>query len=633
MVKALTGEEKINRLPASPGVYFMKDRKGNVIYIGKAKSLRNRVKSYFTKIEDSRYLMRFLLSQVEDIDCIITDTEKEALILENNLIKKHRPRYNVNLKDDKTYYSLRISLQDKFPKLSLVRKIKKDRANYFGPYSSSYAVKDTLKMVSRIFHIRSCSDSNFKSRSRPCLNYQIKRCFAPCSGLIDSETYQKYVREAALFLEGKNQELLRLLRNSMKRESHNLNFEEAARIRDHISSIGKTIERQKVVSNLGTDQDIIAFYREGNAIELQLMIMRGGRILDTHAFSLNNLRLPDNEVMSSFLKQYYNEDRFTTLESISSDSNHLIGREHITGFTPSEIIIPIEIEDRKLLEEWFSEKNGRKIKIHVPKKGGKLKLLKMVMENAKNSFMDKQSDKGFNLGTLKEMQKRLHLKRLPRKIECFDISNISGKLAVGSMVTFKEGMVYKDGYRRFKIKTVDQADDYGMMYEVIKRRYSRRVSENNDLPNLIMVDGGKGQLNVAMRVLKELKRNNMDAISLAKGGDREKIFIPYRRDPIILQKSSKTLLFLQQMRDEAHRFALTYHQKLRRKQNLRSMLEDIPGVGLVRKKALLKHFGSLRGIKDASINDLTTIQGMNIKAAENVFEFFQSFPYDYKSFQ
>jgi len=604
----LSSYEKINRLPTAPGVYLMKNRKGNVIYIGKAKSLRNRVKSYLTKIEDSRYLIRFLLSQIEDIDYIITDTEKEALILENNLIKRHKPRYNVNLKDDKTYFSLRLNIRDEFPRLSLVRKIKKDDARYFGPYSSSCAVKDTLKMLSRIFHIRTCSDSNFKSRNRPCLSYQIKRCLAPCCRLVDWETYRKYVREATLFLEGKNRELLRLLKKSMKHESDNLNFEEAARVRDHISSIEKTIERQKVVSNLGRDQDVFAFYREGSIVEFQVMIVRGGRVLDAHSFSLSDLRLPDEDVVSSFLKQYYGED-------IS---------------IPSEITIPIEIEDSKLLEEWFSEKKGRKIKIHVPKKGEKFKLLKMVMENAKNSFMDRQSEKGFNLKTLEEIQKRLHLKKLPGKIECFDISNISGKLAVGSMVTFKEGMAYKDGYRRFKIKTVDQADDYGMMYEVIKRRYSR-ISENNEMPDLIMVDGGKGQLNVAVRVLKELKRDNMDAISLAKGGDREKIFIPHRRDPIMLQKNSKALLFLQQIRDEAHRFALAYHQNLRRKQNLQSILEDIPGVGLERKKALLKHFGSLKSIKNASINDLTTVPGMNIKAAKNVFEFFRGFPSDSES--
>ncbi|MFA4911487.1 MAG: excinuclease ABC subunit UvrC, partial [Desulfobacteria bacterium] len=418
MVKAVVAEEKINRLPTNPGVYLMKNRKGNVIYIGKAKSLRNRVKSYFTKIEDSRYLIRFLLSQAEDIDYIITDTEKEALILENNLIKKHKPRYNVNLKDDKTYFSLRFNIQDEFPRFSLVRKVKKDGARYFGPYSSSCAVKDTLKMVSRIFHIRSCSDSNFKSRSRPCLSYQIKRCLAPCCKPVDWESYQKSVREATLFLEGKNQELLRLLKKNMKHESDNLNFEEAARIRDHILSIEKTVEKQKVVSNLGTDQDVFAFYREGSIVEFQVMIIRGGRVLDTQSFSLTDLRLPDEDIVSSFLKQYYGEDR-----SI-----------------PSEIVIPLEIEDRKLLEEWFSEKKGRKIKIHVPKKGGKLKLLRMVMENAKNSFMDRQSEKGFNLEMLEEIQKRLHLKKLPGKIECFDISNISGKLAVGSMVTFKEGM-------------------------------------------------------------------------------------------------------------------------------------------------------------------------------------------------
>lgn len=605
MVKPLISEEKINRLPAVPGVYLMKNKKGDIIYIGKAKNLRNRVKSYFNRIDNSRYLIKFLLSQIEDIEYIITDTEKEALILENNLIKKHKPRYNVNLKDDKTYYSLRLSVRNEFPRMSLVRKIKNDGAQYFGPYSSSHAVKDTLKVVYRIFQIRSCSDSNFNSRSRPCLSYQIKRCFAPCCKLVDRESYNKSVKEATMFLEGKNHELLRLLRKYMKNESDNLNFEEAARIRDRILSIEKTVERQKVVSNSETDQDVFAFYREGSVVEFRVMIIRGGRVLDSQPFSLTDVRLPDEDIVSSFLKQYYGEDRAI----------------------PSEIILPLEIEDKKLLEEWFSETKVKKVKINVPKKGEKNKLLRMVMENAKSSFLDRQRNEDFNLKVLEGIQRRLHLKRLPIKIECFDISNMSGKLAVGSMVTFKEGFMYKGGYRHFKIKTVTQADDYGMMYEIIKRRYSN-ISGENDIPDLIMVDGGKGQLNVALRVLKELKRDDVDIISLAKGGNIEKLFIPHRRDPIILQKSSKELLLLQKIRDEAHRFAINYHKNLRKKQNLRSVLEDIPRVGLVRKKALLKHFGSLKSIKDASINDLSTIPGMNVKAAENVFMFLRNFSFN-----
>lgn len=604
-------EKKMMRFPPNPGVYLMKNKAGDIIYVGKAKSLRNRVRSYFGKTENSRYLIRFLLSQVEDIGYIITDTEKEALILENSLIEKHKPRYNVNLKDDKTYFSLRLSIKDNFPRLSLVRKVRKDGARYFGPYSSGNAVKDTLRMISKTFGIRTCSDYNFKNRTRPCLSYQIKRCLAPCRGLIDEERYWNSVREVILFLDSRNQELLKLLRKRMKDESDNLNFEEAARIRDQISSLEKTIEKQKVVSNSGRDQDVFAFYGQGGVIELQVMMMRRGRIIDTRSFSLTNLELPDEEVMSSFLKQYYGEDRFTPL-----DSNHL------TRFIPSEIIIPFEIEDRKLVEEWFSEKKGRKVKIHVPKKGWKLDLLNMVMENAKNSLMDRQSIYGTNLKILEEIKKRLRLREVPRKIECFDISNISGRLAVGSMVTFKEGRPDKDSYRRFRIKTVDQADDYGMMYEVLNRRYGR-VSGRNDLPDLVIVDGGKGQLNVATRVLKETGRDNLDVIGLAKGEDREKIFIPHRRDPVLLQKNSKTMLLLQQIRDEAHRFAITYHQKLRKKQNLRSILEDIPGVGLVRKKALLRHFGSLKGIQKASVEDLAQVPGMNADVAKNIFDFFQ----------
>ena len=605
MNKTISMEKRIREFPANPGVYLMKNKAGGVIYIGKAKNLRNRVRSYFSKIDDSRYLIKFLLSKVEDVDCIITDTEKEALILENNLIKKHKPRYNVNLKDDKTYFSLKLTMGNRFPRLSLVRKIRKDDAKYFGPYSSGNAVKDTLKTISKTFRLRTCTDSHFKNRTRPCLNYQIKRCFAPCYGLIDKEDYQRYVKEVILFLEGRDKELLKLLKKRMEDESDNLNFEEAARIRDRISSIEKTIERQKVVSNSGIDQDVFAFYREEGDMELQVMIMRGGRVLDTRSFPLIDLELQDREIISSFLKQYYDKDRFI----------------------PSRITIPMEIEDRGLVEEWFSEKKGQTVRIHVPKRGEKIDLLKMVTENAKNSFIDRHNVHSLGLKTLGDIQEKLNLKRLPRKIECFDISNISGMLAVGSMVTFKEGMPHKQGYRHFKIKTVDQADDYGMMYEVLKRRISR-LSEGNDLPDLVIVDGGKGQLGVAVKALEESKRDGPDAISIAKGDGRDKIFIPHRRNPILLQRNSRAMLLLQQIRDEAHRFAITYHRKLWKKQNLRSILEDIPGVGSIRKKALLKYFGSLKGVKDASMGDLSQVSGMNAKVAKNVFDFFRNLSHD-----
>ena len=598
--KVGTIEEKVMKLPTSTGVYIMKNKKGDVIYVGKAKSLRSRVRSYFNKVEDSRYLIRFLLSEVDDLDYVITDTEKEALILENNLIKKHKPKYNVNLKDDKTYFSLRLTTKDRFPRLSLVRKVRKDGARYFGPYSSSNAVKDTLGIISKTFGIRMCTDSNFRNRTRPCLSCQIKRCFAPCCGLIEEESYHQSVRGLILFLEGNNRELLRLLRNRMQDESDKLNFEEAGRIRDQISSIKKTVERQKMVSNSGIDQDVFAFYAKKGIIEIQVMIMRGGRVIDTQSFSLDNLELSDKEVMSSFLKQYYGKDRFI----------------------PSEIITPFDVEDMTLLEEWFSEKKGKKVRIHVPQKGEKLNLLKMVMENAKNSFMNRRSVESANLEILEETQRRLHLIKLPKRIECFDISDISGRMAVGSMVTFEEGRPEKRRYRRFKVKTVNQADDYGMMYEVLSRRY-KRASEPDDLPDLVMVDGGKGQLNIAVRVLQEFGRDNLDAISLAKGVDREKIFVACRRDPILLPENSKVMLLLQHIRDEAHRFALAYHKSLRRKQNMRSVLEDIPGVGSVRKKALLKHFGSLKAVKGASLEELAETPGMDVMVAGNVFKFFQ----------
>ena len=596
-------EEKIMRLPVRPGVYIMKDGQGDAIYIGKAKNLRNRVRSYFNRADDSRYLIRFLKNQVADIDCIITDTEKEALILENSLIKKHKPLYNVNLKDDKTYFSLRLKIDDRFPRLSMVRKIKKDGASYFGPYSSSNALKDTVKMISKTFLIRTCTDSFFNNRIRPCLLYQIKRCSAPCCGLIDEENYTKCVKEVVLFLEGRKQELFKLLLSRMKEESDSLNFEEAARIRDQISSIEKTIEKQKMVSFSKIDRDVFAFHRDNGVMELLVMIMRGGVFVGTQSFTLTKLELTNQDVLSSFLKQYYDEDRFI----------------------PQEILIPAEIEDRELVEEWFSEKKGKKVKIHIPQKGEKFRLIKMVTENAKNSFLERQLVRNVEQETLEEIQKSLSLKRFPLKIECFDISNISGILAVGSMVSFREGRPEKQGYRHFKIKTVDQADDCKMMYEVVKRRYSG-LSSAEDLPDLVIVDGGKGQLNAVMRVFKELKIDHLDAAGLAKGEDRDKVFIPRRRDPILFKKNSKALFLLQQIRDEAHRFAITYHQKLRKRQSTRSILDDIPGVGSVRKKALLKHFGSLKKIKEAQTDELREVSGINKEVAQNIFDFFRNLP-------
>ncbi len=596
-------EKDTMQFPTNPGVYLMKNESGEIIYVGKAKNLRNRVRSYFRKIDNSKYRIRLLMSRVEDVDFIITSTEKEALILENSLIKRHKPRYNVNLKDDKTHFSLKLAISDNFPRLSLVRKVKRDGARYFGPYSSSNAVKETLKTISKTFGIRTCNDPNFKNRVRPCLRYQIKMCLAPCCGLIDEAGYRKSVEGVTLFLEGRNQELSKVLRKRMKDEADDLNFEEAARIRDQIFSIEETLERQKVVSNLGIDQDVFAFYGQGGEMELQVMIMRTGRVIDTRPFSLTNLELPDEEVISSFLKQYYGEDRFI----------------------PSEIVVPFEMEDRKLVEEWFSEKKGRKVRIHSPKKGERLDLLKMVTENAKNSFIRRQSAQGLIMKTLEEIKERLHLRKVPRRIECFDISNTSGRLSVGSMVVFKEGRPYKDGYRRFRIKTVDQADDYGMMYEVLSRRYGR-VSE--DLPDMVMVDGGKGQLNVATMVLKEAGGLDLDAIGLAKGEGGDKVFIPGRQDPILMGENSKAMLLLQQIRDEAHRFAITYHKKLREKRNLMSILDEIPGVGPARKKALLKHFGSLKGVKSASTEDLVQVPGMNTEVAGNVSHFFRALQFN-----
>ena len=602
-------EAQIQVLPTSPGVYLMKDKEGTVLYVGKAKNLRNRVRTYFGKSDDPRYSLRFLRPKVHQLETLLTDTEKEALVLENTLIKKFQPRYNINFKDDKTFFSLKFNVNEDFPKLSLVRKIKRDGARYFGPFASSAAVKETLRLLQRVFPLRTCREANFRNRSRPCLNFQIKKCLGPCCRLISREKYAELAQEVFLFLEGKNSQLIRLLEEKMMAAAEELNFEEAARIRDQIQAMKQTLEKQKAVSPTLTDQDVFAFFRRGNTWEFQVLFYRRGLLMGNKSFHFSRLNLPEEEALSAFIQQYYAGD----------------------PFIPKEILLPLAIENEGLFSEWLSEKKGERVEVLTPQRGQKKRLVEMARKNAENTFQKKVSEKETLELTLKELQEKLRLGTLPHRLECFDISNLFGTMAVGSMVSFLDGRPDRSGYRHFKVQAPSFPDDYAMMYEILKRRYGRLNGEQ-EKPDLLIVDGGKGQLNVALAVLAEFKLTGISAIGLAKDKDRgpmkgegkgsDKIYLPQVKDPILLPSYSFALRYLQQIRDEAHRFAIAYHKKLRGKQGLQTILDEVPGIGEVKKKALLKGFGSLQKIQEASVEELSRVEPLTRKDAQTIFDFF-----------
>ena len=601
-------EKMTKGAPARPGVYLMKDKEDAVIYVGKARNLRTRVRSYIGA-KDNRPMIPFLVSRINDIEFIVTGTEKEALILENTLIKKSRPRYNVNLRDDKNYFSIRVNPGEEYPRLELVRRMKNDGARYFGPYSSSQAVKETLRSIQKVFPLRTCRERVFKKRTRPCIEYEIKRCSAPCCGYILSSDYKKILSDAMLFLEGREKKLVSDLRLRMKEASKAMKYEDAATLRDSINAIEKTLERQNVVSTSFKDQDIFGLFRQGNRTQIHALYVRKGKIIGQRKFPLFKTRAGSPEILSSFLKQYYDGD----------------------VAIPEEVIIPEEIEDGDIVAEWMKDKRQKKVSLIVPKRGGRADLLKIAAKNAENVFAAEKDSEAEREKTLHLLAGKLHLKKLPRKIECFDISNLQGKYAVGSMVSFRDGEPDRAGYRRFRIRTKEGADDYGMMREVLERRY--RKGEN--LPDLIVVDGGKGQLGVALSVVCELGIENVDVIELAKESrimpgeglqivrkDVDRIYLPKRKNPVYLTKHPPALFLLQRVRDEAHRFAVTYYRKLKEKEDFHSILDDIPGIGKKRKEALLAHFNDVEKIRKASKKELQDVAGIGKEAALVIFEHF-----------
>jgi len=608
-------EEKLDGLPARPGVYLMRDKHGKVIYVGKAKDLRARVRAYFHG-GDGRSQIEFLLRRVGDFETLVTQNEKEALILENNLIKQYKPRYNIRLKDDKSYLSIKVNVRHPWPRILATRKIVKDGSRYFGPYSSAVAVRETLDIIEKHFLLRSCTEYNFKNRARPCLQYQIKRCLAPCVLPVDPKEYQENLRRAMLFIEGKQQELSDELRRRMEEKAEALEFEAAARLRDQIQAVEKTVEKQRMVSHWGTDQDIFGLYREGGFIEVQVLFVRQGKLTANQSYSLEDLEFSDEEVMESLLTQFYQGDRFV----------------------PDELLLPVELEDREVREEVLSERKGKRVSILSPQRGDKRQLLEMAVQNARQSFFERHDQEREREKMLLELQERLRLKHYPQRIECYDISNIHGTNAVGSMVTFINGEPDKRFYRHYRIRTVAEesgGDDFAMMHEVLKRRFARGLSEGG-LPDLVVVDGGKGQLAMALAAMRELGVKEVDAAGLAKERVKrsarspeiqrteERVFLPGQSNPIILRRNSNVLFLLQRVRDEAHRFAITYHKKLRSRATLYSVLDKIPGIGGVRKRALLRAFGSVKRIEEATLDDLLKVPSLNEKVAQQILQSLKS---------
>jgi excinuclease ABC subunit C len=593
----------VNNAPAVPGVYLMKDREGKVIYVGKANNLKSRLRAY-SRGSDSRYMVPFLVSKVHDVEYIVTESEKEALILENTLIKEYRPRYNVIFRDDKTYFTIRIDLTDSFPRFQLVRRPKKDGAKYFGPYPSSASAKETLRFIQSIFPLRTCHNQELKYRTRPCLEYEIRRCLAPCIGHIDTSAYQRMVKDSVAFMEGRGEKLIADLRARMNDASEMLHFEEAAFLRDRITAIEETLEKQSVVSMSFEDRDVFGIYREGILTQVCIVYVRKGKIIGKKAIPVLKIQGDSSEIIASLVKQYYDDE----------------------VYVPDEIIIPVNIEDRMVIKEWLSEKKGKAVSVAVPKKGERLELLRIAGSNAESIFSAERQSV-VTEETLMDMTRVLHLAHEPVRIECFDISNIGGTHAVGSKVTFISGRPWKAGYRRFRIRTVKETDDYAMMYEVLYRRF--RGKEN--LPDLIVVDGGKGQLQVAITVLKDLHVQGVDVIGLAKGGrerhvhkGQDHVYCIGKKNPVYLSRWPYVLFLLQRVRDEAHRFAVTYHRKVKHKRDFNSELDAIPGIGAFKKKALLKFFGDIKKIRGATVVELQKVSGIGSKRAEKIYAFFRN---------
>jgi excinuclease ABC subunit C len=590
--------------PEEPGVYLMKDANGVVLYVGKAKNLRVRLKQYFLSGRDSREMVPYLTAQVVTIDTIVALTEKDALILENTLIKKHKPKYNVLLKDDKTFISL-VMTRHKWPMLRLVRTKgnPKDDGIYFGPYTNALAARQTYDLLSRLFPLRQCSDNELANRVRPCLLYDIKRCIAPCVNLCSEEEYQGHVEGATRLLKGKDKEIFRELEKQMESAAENLLFEKAQELKNLITQIKHVTEVKHIDNPEAKDCDALGLYREADAIMIALLMFREGKIVGSEHFSFHLIASNDAEIITSFILQHYKNE--TT--------------------PPKEILVCVDIPE--IVEEILSENTPHKIKIAHPRKGRKQDLIEMALRNAKALFIREQDAKSLKEKMLLDLAETLQLNRFPRRVECFDTSNISGTDPVASLVSFVNGEKDKSRTRLFKIKTAEKADDYTAMKEVLRRHFLRE-KEKNDFCDLLIVDGGKGQLGLALEIFEELGIASVEVMALTKedarhdkGLTQEKVYLPNRPDPILIDPRSPMLFFLQKIRDAAHKQAIEYHRKRRSKRTFSSELDNIPGIGPTKKKRLLKHFGSVKAIKNAAKEELENGLGLSQKDIEAIIKF------------
>lgn len=617
-------KELVKEFPLLPGVYLMKNKMGKIIYVGKAKQLRNRVRSYFLDSKDISPKTRFLVTHIETVEYLLTKTEVEAYLLEASLIKKHRPKYNIRLKDDKSYPYIKISLADQFPRLYLARKVKKDGSLYFGPFSSGLTVRETIRFLNRTFMIRDCTDSFMKSRKRPCMTHQIGRCTAPCVKLITQEDYNKDVQAAVRFLRGKTKTLAKDLEKQMKKAATEERFETAARLRDSIQAIDRILEKQNVIDEtIEKDQDAINFYGDERGTTIETLHVRAGRVLGSRAH---------------FLPQFQISIKPTTSTNTPLDAESLDERDNLVSFLnqyyedniiPDEILVPIELggDLTKLLEAVLKERSGREVVVRFPTDNFASKLISMADDNARQHFKDHVSKSDAKDKGLHEIQEKLGLPNLPKRIECFDISNFQGAESVASQVVFEDGVPAKEHYRRYKIKSVVGANDFASMREVITRRLKH---EDYDDPNLIVVDGGKGQLNMALEALKELGREDIPVVGLAKArvkGDftdqeinqtEERFYLPGRQNPVMFRNNSEAHHILVGIRDEAHRFAITYHRKLRESSSLESELDYVVGLGEKRKQALLKRFESVDDIRIATVEEIAALPTFNRVLAERI---------------
>ncbi len=589
-------QSKLAHLPDQPGIYLLKDAGGEILYIGKAASLADRVRSYFSKGADSSPKTALLADHVVDLETIVTRSELEALILESNLIKRHRPRFNVVLRDDKQYPYLRLPIKEDFPRLSIVRRVQKDGALYYGPYTPVGALRETLRVIKKVFPLATCTIDIDGTAERACIEFEIKRCMAPCTGNQSKEDYHKIVGQVRQFLEGRDRELLDDLRAQMETAAEREHFEEAARLRDRLFKIERTLEKQRITQTATVDQDVIGLARQGTAVDLQMLFVRGGLLIGRKDFFWReNADAGDAELVRSAIEQFYNKD----------------------GQPPKELLVPADLDDAPVIEDWLSEKRGNRVRIVAPERGTKHQLLLLAEENAAAAVADHLRDEALDRQAVEELMRILQLTEPPRRIEGFDISNTMGDHSVASMVVWEAGAMKKADYRRFKIRTVTGANDFASMQEVVLRRY--RDTEDLARPDLVLIDGGLGQLAAAMEGLKQAGQSTIAIFGLAKAkGDKdERIFRPGRKNPIVLRANSPATHLVQRIRDEAHRFAITFHRKLRGKALIASQLDQIIGVGEIRRTSLLKQFASVDGLFQASDDELKAA-GLSPEAIENL---------------